>query len=269
MQRSPICGGIIVEEAAHPPVSYHTTAMTTVMQAEGAALPVRYHTTMTTIIQAEAAPTTMGRLVRTNKHTSTTMVLLITGMVAMGWLVMNKLMFTMMVLLVAVMVVPTSMGWLVANERTGTTMVLLVVVMVAPTTISRLMTNKHTSTTMVLLITVTVAPSTMGRLVMNKRTAMWQVADKDKGMAVGQLLVVPGTMMEKLNLIGSICAVCMKRSNTTVEISSRTVTEICLTLMESLMMHLCEQSFLALNDDWIVIQMHWHVHFIIFYCIAT
>jgi hypothetical protein len=88
-------------------------------------------------------------------------------------------------------------------------------------------------------------------------------------MAAGQLLVVPGTMMGKLNLIGSICAVCVKRSNTTVEIQSRTVTEICLTLMESSMMHSCEQSLLALNDDWIVIQMRRHIHFILFYCIAT
>ena len=88
-------------------------------------------------------------------------------------------------------------------------------------------------------------------------------------MAAEQLLVVPGTTTGKLNLIGSICAVCVKRSNTTIEILLRTVTDICLTLMENLMMHSCEQSLLALNDDWIVIQMHWHVHFIIFYCIAT
>jgi hypothetical protein len=54
----------------------------------------------------------------------------------------------------------------------------------------------------------------------------------------------------------------------TIKILSRTVMEICLTLMESLMMHLCEQSLLALNDDWIVIQMR-YIHFILFYCIAT
>jgi hypothetical protein len=88
-------------------------------------------------------------------------------------------------------------------------------------------------------------------------------------MAAEQLLVVPGTMMGKLNLIGSIRAVCVKRSNTTVKIPSRTVTEICLTLMENSMMHSCEQSLLALNNDWIVIQMRRHVHFILFYCIAT
>jgi hypothetical protein len=258
-----------VEEAAHPRVSYHTTAMTTVMQVEGAALPVRYHTTMTTIIQAEAAPTTMGWLVRTNKHMGTTMVLLVTGMVAMGWLVTNERTFTTMVLLVTVMVAPTTMGWLVTNKRMGTMMVLLVAVIVAPTTMGRLVTNERTGTMMVLLVTVMVAPTTMGWLMTNKCTAMWQVADKDKGMAAGQLLVVLGTMMEKLNLIGSICAVCMKRRKTTVEIPSRTVTEICLTLMESLMMHLCEQSLLALNNDWIVIQMHQHIRFILFYCIAT
>jgi hypothetical protein len=88
-------------------------------------------------------------------------------------------------------------------------------------------------------------------------------------MAAEQLLVVPGTTMGKRNLIGSICAVCVKRSNTIVKIPSRTVTDICLTLMENLMMHSCEQSLLALNDDWIVIQMRRHIHFILFYCITT
>ncbi len=45
-------------------------------------------------------------------------------------------------------------------------------------------------------------------------------------MAAEQLLVVLGTTMGKLNLIGSICAVCVKRSNTTVEIPLRTVTDL-------------------------------------------
>jgi hypothetical protein len=88
-------------------------------------------------------------------------------------------------------------------------------------------------------------------------------------MAAEQLLVVPGTTMGKLNLIGSIGAVCVKCSNTTVEIPSGTVMEICLTLMENSMMHLCEQSLLALNYDWIVIQMRRHIYFISFYCMAT
>jgi hypothetical protein len=65
----------------------------------------------------------------------------------------------------------------------------------------------------------------------------------------------------KLQLIGSICTVCMKRSNTTIEIPPRTVLEICLTLMESSMMHFYKQSLLALNNDWIVIQMRRHIHF--------
>ncbi len=170
-----------------------------------------------------------------------------------------------MVLLVTGVV---AMGWLMMNECTGATMVLLVMGMVAPTTMGQLMTNKH--------------------------TAMWKVAD---GTAAGQLLVVPGTTMRirvaeedpkmgqhlvevvcplvlqamvmKLQLIGSICTVCMKRSKTTIKIPSRTVLEICLTLMESSMMHFYEQSLLALNDDWIVIQMRRHIHFILFYCITT
>ena len=44
----------------------------------------------------------------------------------------------------------------------------------------------------------------------------------------------------KLQLIGSICTVCVKRSNTTVKTPSRTVLEICLILMESSMMHFYE-----------------------------
>jgi hypothetical protein len=209
------------------------------------------------------------QLLEGNQHapvfTGTTMVLLVAVVVAMGWLVTNKHTGTTMVLLITGVV---AMGWLMANERTGTTMVLLVMGMVAPTT--------------------------MGWLVMNEHTAMWQVMD---GMAAGHLLVVPGTIMGirvgeedpkmgqhlvevvcplvlqavvmKLQLIGSICTVCVKRSNTTVKIPSRTVLEICLILMESSLMHFYEQSLLVLNNDWIVIQMRWHIHFILFYCITT
>jgi hypothetical protein len=141
---------------------------------------------------------------------------------------------------------PTTMDWLAANERTFTMMVLLVMGVVV---VSLLVTNEHTGKTMVLLITGVVAPTTMGQIVTDGHMEMWQVADRT---AAGQLFLVQGTMMGiriaeedpkmgrvimKLQLIGSICTVCVKHSNTTVKILSRTVLEICLILMETSMMH--------------------------------
>ena len=118
---------------------------------------------------------------------------------------------------------------------------------------------------MVLLVTGMVAPTTMGWIVTDEHMEMWQVADRT---AAGQLFLVQGTMMGiriaeedpkmgqhllgvvcllvlhgvimKLQLIGNICTVCVKRSNTNVKIPLRTVLEIFLVLMESSVMHFYE-----------------------------
>ena len=157
---------------------------------------------------------------------------------------------------------PTTMDWLAANEHTGAMMVLLVMGVVM---VSLLVTNERTGKTMVLLVTGVVAPTTMGQIVTDGHMEMWQVVDRT---AAGQLFLVQGTMMGiriaeedpkmgqhlvgvvcllvlhsvimKLQLIGSICTVCVKCSNTTVKIPSRKVLEICLILMESSMMHFYE-----------------------------